>query len=234
MLSGSRVQIGGPTGAFIVIVYGIVSKYGYDGLATATLIAGVLLLAMGLARFGAIIKFIPYPVTVGFTAGIALIIAVAQIRDFLGLQIANVPVEFIDKCLAYAEHAATFNYQALGMGLGSLLIIGYWPKVTRRVPGSLIAILVTTAAVNWLNLPVETIGSRFGSVPNTLPTPCLPAVTLDMMQKLFQPALAIALLAGIESLLSAVVADGMTGRRHRSNMELIGQGIANILKGERK
>jgi SulP family sulfate permease len=228
VFSGSRVQIGGPTGAFIVIVYGIVSQYGYDGLAVATIIAGVLLIAMGLAGLGAIIKFIPYPVTVGFTAGIALIIAVTQIRDFFGLQIASVPAEFIEKCTTYAEHASTFNLQALGIGLLSLLIIRIWPKVTHRIPGSLIAILITTAAVSIFNLSVETIGSRFGSVPNMLPAPRLPHISLDLVQKLFQPALAIALLAGIESLLSAVVADGMTGRRHRSNIELIAQGIANI------
>ncbi len=228
VLSGSRVQIGGPTGAFIVIVYSIVAQHGYNGLAVATLIAGVLLVMMGLAGFGAIIKFIPYPVTVGFTAGIALIIAVTQVRDFLGLQISNVPAEFIEKCLAYVEHAATFNYQALGIGLMALLIIRFWPLITHRIPGSLIALLVTTAAVSILNLSVDTIGSRFGSVPNTLPAPRLPSITLELVQKLFQPALTIALLAGIESLLSAVVADGMTGSRHRSNMELIGQGIANI------
>ncbi len=228
LFSGSRVQIGGPTGAFIVIVYGIVAQYGYDGLAVATIIAGVLLVAMGLAGLGAIIKFIPYPVTVGFTAGIALIIAVTQIRDFFGLQIPNVPAEFIEKCIAYAEHTSTVNYSALGIGLVSLLFIQLWPRVTHRIPGSLIAILVTTAAVSWLDLSVETIGSRFGSVPNTLPAPRFPSVTLELVQKLFQPAIAIALLAGIESLLSAVVADGMTGRRHRSNMELISQGIANI------
>lgn len=227
-LSGSRVQIGGPTGAFIVIVYGIVSKYGYDGLATATLMAGFLLILMGVARFGDIIKYIPYPVTVGFTGGIALIIFAAQIRDFLGLTGGAVPAEFIEKIKYYVEHINTFNVQALGIGLLTLLIIVYWPKVTRKIPGSLIAIIFTTLIVKIFHLPVETIGSRFGGVPNTLPMPHLPNISLDLIEKMSSPALTIAILAGIESLLSAVVADGMMGTRHRSNMELIAQGVANM------
>lgn len=227
-LSGSRVQIGGPTGAFIVLVYEIVHQYGYDGLATATLMAGVLLVLMGLFRLGAVIKFIPYPLTVGFTGGIALIIAVTQIRDLLGLQMASVPGDFLEKCAAYLEHLSSWNPDALGVGLFTVAIVWFWPRVTRRVPGSLIAILLTTAAVPLFHLPVETIGSRFGSVPNSLPTPHLPNLAWEHVTQLFSPALAIALLAGIESLLSAVVADGMTGRRHRSDMEIIAQGVANI------
>ncbi len=228
-LSGSRVQIGGPTGAFIVLVYAIVQKHGYDGLATATLLAGVLLLLMGLARLGTVIKFIPYPVTVGFTGGIALIIFTAQIRDFFGLQMTTVPAEFIEKLAAFREHSASFNPWALAVGAATLLLVICWPRVTRRIPGSLVAILGTTAAVQLLNLPVETIGSRFGAVPNGLPSPHLPNISWPLIQEMFSPALSIALLAGIESLLSAVVADGMTERRHRSNMELVAQGVANIV-----
>lgn len=227
-LSGSRVQIGGPTGAFIVIVYGIVQQYGYDGLATATLISGILLIAMGFARLGAVIKFIPYPVTVGFTTGIALIIFAGQIRDFLGLDIATVPSEFIEKWVEYAHHFDSFNPAALGLGVLTIATVQLFPRVTRLVPGSLVAILVTTALVSLFNLPVETIGSRFGEVPTSLPKPQLPNISFELIGQMFSPALSIALLAGIESLLSAVVADGMTGRRHRSDMELIAQGVANV------
>lgn len=228
VLSGSRVQIGGPTGAFIVIVYGIVQQYGYDGLATATLISGILLIAMGFARLGAVIKFIPYPVTVGFTTGIALIIFAGQIRDFLGLDIATVPSEFIEKWIEYTHHLDSFNPAALGLGVLTIATVQLFPRVTRLVPGSLVAILVTTALVSLFNLPVETIGSRFGEVPTSLPKPQLPNISFELIGQMFSPALSIALLAGIESLLSAVVADGMTGRRHRSDMELIAQGVANI------
>jgi sulfate permease, SulP family len=227
-LGGSRVQIGGPTGAFIVIVYEIVHQYGYEGLATATLMAGVLLVIMGFARLGAVIQFIPYPLTIGFTAGIALIISVAQTRDFLGLQMATVPGDFLEKCAAYYEHLGTWNPEALGIGVFTVLIVWFWPRVTRRVPGSLIAIFGTTALVHSFGLSVETIGSRFGEVPSSLPMPHLPNLEWEHVKRLFSPALSIALLGGIESLLSAVVADGMTGRRHRSNMEIIAQGVANI------
>ncbi len=228
-LSGSRVQIGGPTGAFIVLVYAIVQKYGYDGLATATLMAGALLIVMGVARLGTVIKFIPYPVTVGFTSGIALIILTGQIRDFFGLQMSAVPAEFIEKLEAFAAHVGSVNPWAVAMGALTLSIVIFWPRVTRRVPGSLIAILLTTLLVQFFHLPVETIASRFGSVPSSLPAPRLPTISWELVRQMFSPALSIALLAGIESLLSAVVADGMTERRHRSNMELIAQGVANIV-----
>ena len=228
-LSGSRVQIGGPTGAFIVLVYNTVQQFGYGGLAVATLLAGALLVVMGLLRFGEVIKFIPYPVTVGFTCGIAILIFTTQIRDFFGLDMAAPPAEFHEKILAYAEHAGSINLSALGLGAAALAIIFLWPRVTRRVPGSLIAILILTPLVQVLHLPVDTIGSRFGSVPTHLPMPALPHIPWRDLPKLFQPAFAIALLAGIESLLSAVVADGMTGRRHRSNTELVAQGIANLI-----
>lgn len=225
---GSRVQIGGPTGAFIVIVYEIVHQYGYEGLATATLMAGVLLLIMGFARLGAVIQFIPYPLTIGFTAGIALIISVAQARDFLGLTMKTVPGDFIEKCVAYYEHLSTWNPEAFGVGFLTVLIVAFWPRITHRVPGSLVAIFGTTAIVHGLGLSIETIGSRFGEVPSSLPMPDLPNLEWDHVKRLFSPALSIALLGGIESLLSAVVADGMTGWRHRSNMEIIAQGMANV------
>jgi SulP family sulfate permease len=227
-LSGSRVQIGGPTGAFIVIVYSIVQRHGYDGLAVATLMAGAMLVIMGLARLGTVIKFIPYPVTVGFTAGIALIILASQVRDFFGLQIEHVPAEFLEKIIAFFTVRDSYNLFAVGVALATILISTYWSRVTRKVPSPIVAILVTTAVVHLFGLPVETIGSRFGSVPTALPAPRFPTVDVATARQLFSPALSIALLAGIESLLSAVVADGMTGRRHRSSMELVAQGVANI------
>lgn len=228
-LGGTRAQISGPTGAFIVIIYGIVQQYGYDGLAVATIIAGFILVAMGLLRMGAFLKFIPYPVTVGFTTGIALIIFSGQIRDFFGLQMQSVPADFIEKWAAYFHAVATVNWQALAVGAASLAIVFLWPRITPKVPGSLLAIVLATAAVHWLGLSVETIGSRFGSVPNTLPAPHFPHLTWGLITKMFSPAITIALLAAIESLLAAVVADGMMGTRHRSNMELIAQGIGNIV-----
>jgi len=228
LFSGSRVQIGGPTGAFIVIVFGIVQKYGYEGLALATIMAGILLIIMGLARLGDAIKFIPYPVTVGFTSGIAVIIFVTQVRDLFGLNIAGLPNHFLEKCLSYFTHLSSFNLHAFGLGILTILIIVMWRKITDKLPGPLIAIIVTTLIVKLFHLPVETIGLRFGVVPNHIPMPRIPEIHLKTILSLTSPAITIALLAGIESLLSAVVADGMTGRRHRSNMELVAQGIANI------
>jgi SulP family sulfate permease len=228
-LGGTRAQISGPTGAFIVIIYGIVQQHGYDGLAVATIIAGFILIAMGLLRMGAFLKFIPYPVTVGFTSGIALIIFSAQIRDFFGLKMENVPANFVEKWMAFARHAMTFSWRALVIGAVSLLIIFLWPRVTAKIPGSLVAIIVATALVHLLSLDVETIGSRFGGVPNTFPAPHFPHPTWSLVTTMFSPAITIALLAAIESLLAAVVADGMLGTRHRSNMELIAQGVGNIV-----
>jgi SulP family sulfate permease len=229
LLGGSRAQITGPTGAFIVIVYGIVQKYGYEGLATATLIAGVLMIIMGIAGLGVILKFIPYPVTIGFTSGIAIIIFSSQIRDFFGLNIDKVPAEFIEKWMIYAEKIGSINFHAVVIGLIALLIVFLWPKITHKIPGSLVAILTMTAVVQILDLPVETIGSRFGSVPNKLPAPHLPDLSFSLIREMFSPAITIALLGSIESLLSAVVADGMLGTRHRSNLELIAQGTGNVL-----
>jgi len=227
-LGGSRVQIGGPTGAFVVIVAGIVQQYGYDGLAVATFIAGFFLILMGLLRLGSVIRFIPHPVTVGFTAGIAVIIFTSQIKDFLGLRMETVPAEFVARIEAYIHSLGTWNPWALGVGVLSFLIILFWPRVSKKIPGSLVAILVATVIVQVFHLPVETIGKRYGGVPSMLPAPRLPHVFWEGVQKVFSPAVTIALLAGIESLLSAVVADGMLGTRHRSNMELIAQGVANI------
>ncbi len=226
---GSRVQIGGPTGAFIVIVYGIVQQHGYQGLAVATLMAGGLLIVMGLAGLGTVIEFVPYPVTVGFTSGIALIIAASQVRDFLGLRMDRVPADFLEKISAYAEHIGSWNPQALTIGLLTIVIIVYWPRLTHRVPGSLVAILLTTWLTHAFALPVDTIGDRFGAVPTTLPVPALPVFDWGLIKQMAAPAVTIAILAAIESLLSAVVADGMLGTRHRSNAELVAQGIANIV-----
>ena len=228
VLGGSRVQIAGPTGAFIVIVYGIVQKYGYDGLAVATTMAGVFLIIMGFARLGTLLKFIPYPLTVGFTSGIALIIFTSQIKDFFGLHIHNLPADFIEKWIVYAQNFWTFDLNSLLVGLGSLLLIIFWPRISHRIPGPLVALLLATIVVQVFHIPVETIGSRFGRVPHSLPMPHPPHVTWQMITGLVSPAITIALLGAIESLLSAVVADGMLRTRHRSNMELIAQGAANI------
>lgn len=228
-LGGSRVQIGGPTGAFIVIVYGIVAEHGETGLVIATLIAGALLVMMGLARLGSVIKFIPHPVIVGFTSGIAVIIFSSQIKDILGLSMGDVPADFIEKWAAFGRFASTVDPASVAVGLGSLLIITLWPRITHRIPGTLVALILATAATSLLHLDIATIGSRFGAISATFPTPTIPAVDFATIRSLFGPAVAIALLAAIESLLSAVVADGMIGGRHRSNTELIAQGISNLV-----
>lgn len=228
-LGGSRVQIGGPTGAFIVIVYGIVQQYGINGLIIATIMAGVILVIMGFARFGSIIKFIPHPVVVGFTSGIALLIFSTQIKDFFGLQIDKVPSEFFDKWIEYSFNFSTINFYAFGIAALALFIILIFPKITHKIPGSIVALIVTTAIVQFFNFPVETIGSKFGELPSALPQPVFPHIDFATIKGLIQPATTIAILAAIESLLSAVVADGMIGSKHRSNMELVAQGVANIV-----
>jgi SulP family sulfate permease len=227
-LGGSRVQIGGPTGAFVVIVYGIVHQYGVDGLIVATLMAGVILVAMGLLKFGAAIKFIPHPVVVGFTSGIAVIIFSSQVKDFLGLEMGAVPPEFVEKWKAFAEHAGSAGPEALLLALLALLIIVFWPRVSGRIPGPFVALVLTTLLAWALELPVETIGTRFGAINASFPDPHFPALSFTQVMALVGPALTIAMLGGVESLLSAVVSDGMIGARHRSNMELVGQGVANI------
>lgn len=228
-LGGSRVQIGGPTGAFIVILYGIVEQYGINGLMIATIMAGVILMLMGFAQFGSLIKFIPYPVVVGFTSGIAVIIFSSQISDFLGLSIEKVPADFIEKWIAYATHLTSINPQSLMVGTFSLLIIVFWPKISRKIPGSIVAIIASTLLVHLSGLDVATIESRFGDIPSALPAPSVPVFDFATVKELIMPATTIALLGAIEALLSAVVADGMIGSRHKSNMELVAQGAANII-----
>ena len=228
LLGGSRVQIGGPTGAFVVIIYSIVHKYGYEGLVVASILAGFLLIIFGLLKLGDIIKYIPYPVTIGFTSGIALLIFTSQIKDFLGLTVTSMPPEFIEKLKIIFQNISSINKYSLFIGLLTIAISILWSKKFKKIPGSLIALICTTIIVQLFNLPLETIGSQFGEVPNMLPTPQLPTINFNLIKELFPSALTLALLAGIESLLSAVVADGMIGTKHNSNVELIGQGIANI------
>jgi sulfate permease, SulP family len=229
ILSGSRVQIGGPTGAFVVIVYGIVKQYGMDGLMISTMMAGGFLVLMGFAGFGSFIKFIPHPVTVGFTSGIAVIIFSSQIRDLFGLTMADVPAGFFEKWQAFGRAAHTVNPSAAFLSGASILIIVLWPRINGKIPGSLVALLAAAAAAALFDLKVETIGSRFGAIPSALPLPSLPHIEWGTLSGLVRPAMTIALLAGIESLLCATVADGMIGGRHRSNMELVAQGAANIV-----
>ncbi len=228
-LGGSRVQIGGPTGAFVIIIYNIVQVHGVDGLILCSLLAGLILVAMGLARLGTVIKFIPYPLTVGFTAGIAVVIFSSQINELFGLQAGPVPSEFLEKWIFVIKSFHTISPITTALSVLSLLIIVAWPRVNRRIPGSIIAILVVTALVKAFELPVETIGTRFGSVPTGLPYPAWPSITLARLRGLISPAFTVALLGAIESLLSATVADGMIESRHRSNTELIAQGIANCV-----
>jgi len=227
-MGGSRVQIGGPTGAFIVIVYGIVQIHGVNGLIIATFMGGVMLIIMGLARLGSVIKFIPHPLIIGFTSGIAILIFSSQMKDFFGLTMGAMPADFLDKWKSYIESFGSANVYAVVIAAATVAIILLWPKVTHKIPGSLIAILVTTAAMQMLHIPIDTIGSRFGSIPSSLPMPVIPHIDLQTIKSLIAPAFTIALLGGIESLLSAVVSDGMIGGKHKSNMELVAQGTANI------
>lgn len=225
---GSTVQIGGPTGAFIVIVYHVAAEHGYAGLATATLMAGVIVIIMGLSRFGGMIKFIPYPVTTGFTSGIAVIIFTTQIKDFLGLGIAQVPVDFLGKVGAFIEDIDTADLNTCAVGLGSLSMLVFLRRFAPRLPWGILTVIAGSAMVALLQLPVDTVGSRFGELPRTLPAPHLPQMTLAMILDLVPEATTIAILVAIESLLSAVVADGMTEDRHDANTELMAQGLANI------
>lgn len=226
---GSRVQIGGPTGAFIVIVYGIVQQYGVEGLTIATFIAGFMMMGMGFLRFGTLLKYIPHPLIVGFTSGIAVIIFSSQIRDLLGLQMDKAPSEFIEKWGAYFTNIQSLNIVALLMGLSTIAITIWTPRLTTKIPGSLAAIVLCTLATQIFHLPIDTIETKFGEIPNTLSKPHFQMLSFEQIKSLLSPAFAIALLGSIESLLSAVVADGMTGGKHRSNMELVAQGFANIV-----
>jgi len=227
-LGGSRVQIGGPTGAFVVIVYSIVQKFGVDGLIMATFLGGLIMLLMGCMRLGVVIKFIPYPLTVGFTSGIALIIFSSQIKDFLGLAMPVNPAEFLEKWRTIFEHLHTANLYALGLSIGTIMLILVWQKYIKAIPGAVIALVLGTAVTHLFHLPVETIQTQFGSIPQHIPHPRMPVFHVEQIKLLMPAALTIALLGSIESLLSAVVADGMIGGRHRSNTELIAQGCANV------
>ncbi|MCR5421167.1 MAG: STAS domain-containing protein [Lachnospiraceae bacterium] len=235
VFGGSRVQIGGPTAAFVVIIYGIVSDYGTDGLIVATIMAGIMLVIMGIFKFGSLIKYIPYTITTGFTCGIAVTLFTGQIKDFLGLRIENVPSEFVPKIVEYVKNIHTINTAAFLIGILAVVIMLVWPKVTDKIPGSLIAIIITTVIVALFRLDdkfgVSTIGSVYGKLDSSFPVPHIPKTSFSMVRNLMSPALTIAILAGIESLLSAVVSDGMIGDRHKSNAELIGQGLGNIFSG---
>lgn len=229
VFGGSRVQIGGPTGAFIIIVADIVRVHGVGGLTIATFMAGILIMVLGFVRAGGLLKYFPHTLVVGFTSGIAVVIFSTQINDFAGLGMMEVPAEMVSKWLAYARHISTLNPYAALLGITSLLLTILLPKLTPRIPGPLAAIVVCTAAAYFLHWPVETIEGRFGAIPNTLPMPGIAPISMATLRELIQPAIAIALLGSIESLLSAVVSDGMIGGRHRSNMELVAQGGANML-----
>jgi SulP family sulfate permease len=229
LTTGSRFQITGPTGAFVILITGIIAEFGMNGLIIATGMAGIILLCMGFAKFGAVIKFIPFPVTVGFTSGIALVILTTQIPELTGIQCESpFPTKTLDKCIFLGSNWHLIQPAVLGIGVLSLLLSIYWPRINKTIPGPLVVILIATLIVQLTGIPVETIGDRFGSMQSIIPKFQLPEFDLSVLPGLISPAIAIALLSGIESLLSAVVADGMTGRRHRSDMELISQGVCNL------
>jgi SulP family sulfate permease len=227
-LGGSRTQIGGPTGAFVVIVAGIVARFGMPGLALVTLMAGIMLVVMGLTGLGASVRFIPRPVIIGFTNGIAVLIASTQIKDFFGLSTGPVPSEFLPRMRMLAAHFSTVNLTALALGAGSLAILLLLPRITKRVPASIVAVVLCTVTVAVFHLPVETIGTKFGGIPSGLPPFAIPNFHSEHILPLLSSAFTVAMLAALESMLSAVVADGMTGDRHNPNVELVAQGIANI------
>ena len=231
LLGGSRVQIGGPTGAFVVLVSTIMAQHGYEGLVYATIMAGIFLIIMGLGRMGSLIKFIPFPVTTGFTTGIAVVIFSTQIKDLLGLRMPSPPAEFVDKWEAYFHHLGSINPSAAGLSLLTIAVILVVRRIQPRLPSMLFGMVAATLLAHFLHLDVETIGSRFGDLPRMLPSPSFPTFDLVKIKALISPAFTVALLAAIESLLSATVADGMIGGRHRSNMELVAQGVANIGSG---
>ncbi len=231
-LGGSKVQIGGPTGAFIIIIYGIIQQYGMEGLTIATLMAGVFLILFGLLHLGTIIKFIPYPIVVGFTSGIAVTIFTTQVKDLFGLNIASVPSDFIEKWICYFNNFSTVDLWSSVIGIVSVVIIMLTPKVSKKIPGSLVAIIVMTVAALLLKQfagveSIETIGDRF-AISNSLPEATVPALSWETIKNLVSPAITIAILGAIESLLSAAVADGVIGDHHNSNTELIAQGVANL------
>lgn len=227
-LGGSRVQIGGPTAAFVVIIYGIIAQYGMSGLTIATFLAGIMMILMGVLRFGNLIKFIPKTITVGFTLGIAIGIFSGQLKDLFGLDIGAVPAEFVEKWVSYVQHFHTIQWPTLMIGMLALLIQIFWPHVSQKIPGSLVAIIVTTAIVNFGHLSVATIGDLY-TIKAGLPTLTMPNLSFSLIRQMISPAFTIAILASIESLLSCVVSDGMIGSRHRSNAELVGQGVGNMM-----
>src|ERR1700730_13411804 len=228
-LGGSSTEIGGPTGAFVVVVFGIVAKYGVDGLFMCTMLAGVILLILGLTGLGTAVKFIPRPVVVGFTNGIAVIIASTQIKDFFGLKIDKVPGEFGARILTLARNFSSFSPLETTLAVSALAVIVLFMLFVKRVPGYIVALFVGTAAVVIFKLPVETIGPRFGGIPSGFPTLKVPHFRLDLLRPLISPAITVAMLGAIESLMSAVVSDRMSGDKHNPNVELVGQGVANIL-----
>ncbi|MFD2857145.1 SulP family inorganic anion transporter [Seohaeicola zhoushanensis] len=228
LLGGSKVQIGGPTGAFIVVVYGVIAKYGYDGLVLATLMAGIILLLAGWLRAGVLIEYVPEPVVSGFTMGIAVIIATSQIKDLFGMSMAHVPADFLEKLPALWEARASLGPVSLLIGLATMVLIVLFRRLAPKLPGLIVAVGLTSGAVALFDLPVDTIQSRFGDLPSSLPMPALPALSYERVVELLPSALVIAFLAGVESLLSAMVADRMIGDRHRPNAEVIAQGAANI------
>ncbi len=228
-LGGSRVQIGGPSGALIVVIFGVVQEFGMEGVVVLSMMAGMMLLVMGLLKAGTIIQFMPYPIVVGFTSGIALIIFTGQLQELFGFTPSEVPSDTADKWLFYFRNLGEINYTSAGMGLLAALITLYWPRIYRRIPGSLLAIVIVTGLASLLNLELETIGSRFGSFSASFRLADFSGVNREMVQALFVPAFTLAMLVAIESLLSAIVADGATGYRHRPNTELMAQGIANMV-----
>jgi sulfate permease, SulP family len=229
LLGGSRVQIAGPTGAFIVVLYGIVQQFGLEGLLIATFMAGIMMLVLGLLKIGSLIQYMPYPIIVGFTSGIAVIILFSQVKDFVGMEGGQVPADFIDKIVFYSENIHTVNFFAIGLAVLTILVTVYGGKLIPKVPGSLIAIVLSVVLVLVFKIPVETIGSKFGDISATVPRPSLPSVDFSTLRILLLPAFTIGMLGSIESLLSAMVADGATGYRHRPNTEIIANGVANMI-----
>jgi SulP family sulfate permease len=228
-LGGSTTQIGGPTGAFVVVVYGIVARYGLDGLFMCTMMAGVLLVILGVTGLGTAVKYIPRPVVVGFTNGIAVIIASTQIKDFFGLKVDKVPGEFLARMEVLARSFRTFSPLATGLGVAALLLILFFMRFVKRVPGYIVALFAGTPLVVWLKLPVETIGTSFGGIPSGFPGIAIPHFRFDLLRPLISPAITVAMLGAIESLMTAVVSDRMSGTKHNPNVELVGQGVANIM-----
>ncbi|MBN2558077.1 MAG: sulfate permease [Clostridia bacterium] len=225
---GSRVQIGGPTGAFMIIVYNIVAAHGISGLITATFMAGVIMILFGLLRLGSVIKFVPYPIISGFTSGIALVIFTSQIKDFMGIELKGNPTEFLEIWRNIISSLGEIRWETVAVGAAALAILILWPRVSKKIPASLIAIIFTTAAVFFFKMDVMTIGGKFQNLSGTFPAPAFPVINMELVKSLIGPAVSIAILGSIESLLSAVVADGVIGGKHRSNTELIAQGMANI------